>query len=88
MKKFLIVTSLALSTAFLLDFNVPQLVATCGFATSTANNIVNIINAYGTASMAISLVLAITGGGAAVSALVSTVYSFIKKKGSGAAVTW
>nr|WP_245249678.1 uberolysin/carnocyclin family circular bacteriocin [Vagococcus allomyrinae] len=80
--------SVVLAGAFLLDYSSPYLVATFGFAAKTANQIVAVINAYGTATFAISLVLAITGAGASVSALVATVYQFIKKKGQKYAVTW
>lgn len=88
MKKFLGISSLVIMAALFFNLSVPNLVATCGFATKTANQIVSVINAYGTASFAISLVLAITGGGAAISALVATVYTYIKKKGAKYAVAW
>jgi circularin A/uberolysin family circular bacteriocin len=88
MKKIISILSLVVLAALLVDQSIPYLVATCGFATKTANQIVSVINAYGTASFAVSLVLAITGAGATVSALVATVYQFIKKKGQKYAVTW
>ncbi|MGK0550592.1 uberolysin/carnocyclin family circular bacteriocin [Enterococcus faecalis] len=88
MKKFLSIFLAVVAGAFFLDFSLPHLVATFGFAAKTANQIVAVINAYGTASFAVSLILAITGAGASVTALVATVYQFIKKKGQKYAVTW
>lgn len=88
MKKIIGAFSLMFMAVLFLNQSVPHLVATCGFATKTANQIVSVINAYGTATFAISLVLAITGAGATVSALVATVYQFIKKKGQKYAITW
>ncbi|ELY8689071.1 circular bacteriocin, circularin A/uberolysin family [Enterococcus faecalis] len=88
MKKLLCGILLLAVTFMFTNFNSPQLVATLGFSAKTANQIVDVVNAYGTASFAISLVLAITGAGASVSALVATVYQYIKKKGQKYAVTW
>lgn len=88
MNKKMIGLFFVLMTGIMFSTGVPSLVATCYFSTTTANYIVSVINAWGTASFAISLILAVTGGGASIGSLIVAIAAFIRKNGSAKAVSW
>lgn len=87
-KKILYLISAGAIVTVLLNFGSPQVVATLHFSNQTANRIVDVINAYGTASFAVSMVLAITGAGASITAFIAAIYAYAKSKGKKYAVAW
>jgi circularin A/uberolysin family circular bacteriocin len=68
--------------------HLPMLAGSLGISTASANQVVNLISAYGTASFVISMIGAVTGVGSIGSGILATVLYLIKKRGKAKAALW
>lgn len=89
-RNLFILTGLFFSVSLTMFYLVhsPMVAGALGISTESANKVVNLISAYGTASFVISMIGAATGVGSIGSGVVATVLFLIKKKGKAKAALW
>lgn len=87
-KKACLVTMMAVSAICVFCFSGMGLVSMLGISTAAATKVINIIDAFSTVTLIISLIGVIVGAGAVSAALVATAKGMIKKYGKKYATLW